>query len=605
MVPDYISFSNVMKYRRKVELDLTGLRVVGIAGANESGKSTILDVLAYNGFGRTARDGLREVDLIADPGTGDLVTQVKWRFPDSSILEIERGRTRKNEPILNVAGLQTRNPTEAEEAIARKVRMTFADFRQLTYFAQGQVHAFMEGDKREALSRWTQGLAVWSALEVGARGRLDRVEGKLSAAGARANRLEEMMEQQTQYATRQRQAEAAAIAAENELQRLQIKLDGLTEAAVTARARRARGVESASKVEDAVDNARQMEREAANAKGRLEGKRLDLKKVAAGRCPMLGIACGALKEARVNEVANAEEAVRRAEVTSIRMVEQRDALLAEVEALRRSASNVKGLSKREDEIIAKYADLVRWRAEVTKNMHAAARELAEAVVARQEAESAGEALEDAQVEVSALEAEAARWQFLRAMCGKAGVPSQIIDGELALVQAKCNWVLSKLGADKEVVFRGYKELAGYERSCPYCAAEAWHGGKCRDCGKPRPHKRREDLTVTVVEGGRERPFASQSGGAKVLVSFAVRFAAALFYSSVAGIPMRFASIDELFGMLDPERRRAMMRLVVGGMSTEFGLERQVVVSHHEDVVGSIDNLLLVRSTPAGSVVDWA
>jgi exonuclease SbcC len=110
--------------------------------------------------------------------------------------------------------------------------------------------------------------------------------------------------------------------------------------------------------------------------------------------------------------------------------------------------------------------------------------------------------------------------------------------------------------------------------------------------------------VTVISGDKRRSFSLESGGAKVIQSFAARLACALFLSAMKGTPMKMVMLDEIAQMLDESNRRRVMDLIVGGLSSEFGLEQILVVSHHQDVVGAIDNLLHVRRERGTSVAEW-
>jgi len=590
-----------MRYRSRVDLDLSGRSVIGIAGDNEVGKSTILDVLAYNAYGRTARDGLRDVDLISRPGDGDMVTQVVWRFPDSSTLEIERGRTRKNTPVLSVAGITTRNAAEAEEAIRSKVRASFDDFRALTYFAQGQVNGFMEGNKREYLSRWTAGLVTWDRIAQRAKDRRVLCEADLIAARTREEAAEQLADTVSQAAALCRQAKAAAAAATDRYEAAQRRLDALSDKAARARAviqgrREAREHldylrQATVGAVDGVHRAQAVAKEAVSSADSAKG----------GVCPILSIDCVALAAYKGEKL---RAAARKARSALVRAQEQARYAKDAVDRCEAQLRSIRRATGEEKELVRSLADARVQRREADSLRKEAVADLSDARAQYAAAVAAGEQAEELGCEVARLEEEVSRWLFLQTMCGRNGIPAQIVEAELGEVEARCNWVLQRMGVDKEIVFRGYKLLAGYEKECG-CGGSRWHKSRCVDCGEPRQRKRKDDLTVTIIEQGEERPFASQSGGAKVVVSFAVRLAAALFYGSMVGIPMRLAMLDEVFGMLDASRRKALLQLALGKLASEFSLTRQLIVSHSEDVVGAIDALLLVKSVGGESIVEWA
>jgi len=214
-------------------------------------------------------------------------------------------------------------------------------------------------------------------------------------------------------------------------------------------------------------------------------------------------------------------------------------------------------------------------------------------------------LEEQKDLVEAAEVECRQWSFVRYMCGKKGVPSLIVSQELQKVEEKCNWILERLGYEKRIRFAGQRKLKEFEKVCPVCGGEKWRKKRCTSCSNPRPHKMRDEPTITVVDGKFERPFALESGGAKVLQSFAVRLACSMFVSNMSGIPLRMVILDETFAMLDSRNRRKLLALVVDKLSTTFGLQQQFVVSHHEDVTSAVSDLLVVSKERGASVARWA
>jgi len=70
------------------------------------------------------------------------------------------------------------------------------------------------------------------------------------------------------------------------------------------------------------------------------------------------------------------------------------------------------------------------------------------------------------------------------------------------------------------------------------------------------------------------------------------------------MPLRMVMLDETFAMLDSQNRRKMLALVVGKLASEFGLERQFVVSHQEDITDAVEDLLIVTKERGSSNVRW-
>ena len=137
-----------------------------------------------------------------------------------------------------------------------------------------------------------------------------------------------------------------------------------------------------------------------------------------------------------------------------------------------------------------------------------------------------------------------------------------------------------------------------------CGHSTWAKGKCKHCGQARTKARKEEPTVTILDGLSERPFELESSGAQVLQSFAVRLACSLFLSSMTGVPMQMVMLDEVFAMLDKHNRQSLMSLVTEKLASEFGLKQQFVVTHHDDVISGFDHLLMVKKVGGTSLAEW-
>jgi DNA repair exonuclease SbcCD ATPase subunit len=287
-----------------------------------------------------------------------------------------------------------------------------------------------------------------------------------------------------------------------------------------------------------------------------------------------------------------------------RQKREAEARKVEVEAALEKVSRklVKGTLGR---LRAELAEAKRALNTANRSLHSAQEIRAAAKMRLENAEEAEGFVAKLAGEIERKERKVSALQFLSYMCGKRGLPAQIIEGELQRIEGRCNWVLERLDYQKRVKFLPYKELSGYERVCPACGGEVWYKNTCKGCGEPRPHKRKDDPTIVVLDGEIERAFALESGGAQVLQSFAVRLAGGMFVSSMTGVPMRMVMLDEVFAHLDASNRQKLMALVISKLSSVFGLEQQLVVSHHDDVVNAVDDMLVVTRERGSSVVHWA
>lgn len=594
MIIESISLQNFMGYKKPCRIEFKRRKVVGIVGNNEAGKSSILQAISYLLYGKT-RAG-REVDLIHDSGKGNLVVGGVVRLPDNQALEIERGRTRSNEPILTVAGFQGKKP-ELKEYIAEQVALPYDDFISLSYFQQGDIHQFMDGDKRAYFQRWTSSLRVWKEMEALAKDRVGIFESealhtrdKLERAKSFVATSDHVKQEGQQLKKALKVAEKDADTTEKKVQDLRVKLAS---------------ADRKQEIEEALGHTRRMIQgvKEDSRRAKLNALRIEeeLQKLSEGVCPVLGTFCKDLEESSLTQRVLLDGRLQEIQKRLRGMESQKEDLLEQAGRFEEQIESLLPPKELSDDLAL--ARSLHKKAK--KELRLAQQRYADARSRWRGIQEAKERLADLEHEEQEHNEELRRWAFIRYMCGNGGIPALLLDQELDRVEEKCNWVLERLDYPKRVKFSGYKELASFEAICPYCGSAKWYKQECKTCGTPRPKKRKDEPLVTVLDGDKERPFALESGGAQVLQSFAVRLACSLFVSNMTGIPLRMVMLDEVFAMLDADNRRKLMALVVDKLSAEFGLRQQLVVSHHEDVVNLVDDLLVVSRERGGSVANWA
>jgi exonuclease SbcC len=593
MIIGKLNLRNFMGYRDPCELDFSGRKTIGIVGQNESGKSTILQAISYALYGKTLAE--REVQLISDGATADMVVECEVLLPDGRSLEITRGRNRSNSPIIKLAGAQGK-ATDVAAMVQEELRLAYQDFISLTYFVQGDLHQFMEGNKREYFQRWTRGLARWRTFEDQAKQAAHQLEK------ARQARIIERQAAEEVWATR-KDAQRCLDEAKESVQRLEASVEDARQYYLQCQMKvdaHKMGADLKDTMKVLANQARDLNRQLVRADQEVNNLRRELKQISGGRCPLLDIDCEDLKLAGQNQKANAEFKLAEAKRNQDAIEKQfraNEARLAKVER-KAAADPIHKLKQKLDN--AKYE-----LAACEKDLKTAQATLARSEMSLETIKEAKRKLDSLKGDDAALETDLRQWRFVQFMCSKDGVPSMLIEQELARVEERCNWVLERLEYPKRIRFSGYRELQSFERVCPLCGGEKWHKQICSGCGATRPRKRQNDPTITILQGEHERPFALESGGAKVLQSFAVRLAGSLFHAAMTGIPFKMIMLDEVFGMLDATNRQKLMTLVIDKLASEFGLAQQFVVSHQEDVINAVDDLLVITKERGSSKAQWA
>lgn len=592
MIPEFLALDGFIGYQRRTELDFSGRKTIGVTGPNQVGKTSLLHAISYALYGRTLAQ--RDEQLIND-FRDDMVVELRVTLPGKT-LEITRGKTSKNEAICKVAGFRTRKASEAARYIAEELRLSYKDFVGLSYFQQGDIHGFMGGDKRAYFTRWTASLGRWETLEGAASQREKHAARELDALDVQQNNAKRVLENAEEMRAEERAARAGLAKAKADAELLHEAVKKLQ-----TQETRSESQESLKQAIDTLrDQLRTLDRQS-EASGRQEAAlQKQIAQEAEGVCPLLNIECGDLTDASRKRKAVLHQQVRE--------------IQEQAEELQRQRENVVRQGKRLNKRIV-HSPIAQIKADLKKSkrdLNDANRELQNATRRLGRAEQQLDAIETAEQqlvgigkEMRDVRAKLHRSQFLRFMCGKNGIPATIIEGELAHVEERCNWIFDRLDYPKQIRFKGYRELGGFERICPVCGASSWHSERCKECGSKRPRKRKEEPTVTIVEGSVERPFELESGGAKVITSFAVRLASGLFVSAMTGAPLDMIILDEVFAFLDRSNRAKIMAMVIDKLSTEFGIKRQFVISHEDDITHTIDDLIIVRKERGSSVAQWA
>lgn len=196
------------------------------------------------------------------------------------------------------------------------------------------------------------------------------------------------------------------------------------------------------------------------------------------------------------------------------------------------------------------------------------------------------------------------WKFISFMYGKNGIPSSIINETLQEVQDETNLILEKLGAPLSIEFSSLKELKQWEERCIVCGKlfEPREKG-CGDCGSRREKKVKDELSLRIYEGDKETDFDQDSGGGKVLISVAIRFALMRMLIRKSNSKIRFVVLDEVFGMLDKVYRKSMLDLIVDFVINELNMEQVFIISH-TDISDLVEDIITITRHKDYSLFSW-
>jgi len=184
-----MEIENFMRFR-KVELDFTGKKIIGIVGShfgnfnksNRACKSGLIEAILYNLYGKSRTE--TETKLINWHYKDDMFVKCSYEIHGKTIT-IKRGRTLKNKPILEVTGVEYASKKEVQEEIDALFGQGYEDFIRLNYFLQADINNFMNSkpaEKSRYLTKWQN--INWDQEFDYCKGKLNEIKTELEKYNA-------------------------------------------------------------------------------------------------------------------------------------------------------------------------------------------------------------------------------------------------------------------------------------------------------------------------------------------------------------------------------------------------------------------------------------
>jgi exonuclease SbcC len=200
MIPIRLKLQNFMSYKY-VQLDFSGLHTFCLAGANGSGKSTILDAMTWALFGEARA---RNEDLIR---LGEEEARVEFKFSlENSIYSILRsyrkGRGGSQTSLEfqvqfenQFRALSGRGVRPTQEKIEEVLRMNYKNFVHSSFILQGQADAFTKckPSERKAILSDILELGQYEKLQELAKKEVQLISAKIEQLWEGREKLEEQV----------------------------------------------------------------------------------------------------------------------------------------------------------------------------------------------------------------------------------------------------------------------------------------------------------------------------------------------------------------------------------------------------------------------------
>lgn len=238
MIPLKLEITNFLSYRQTAILDCAGLHLACIAGANGSGKSSILEAMTWALFGksrsRTDEDIINRLALRQGDGA-----EIRFTFSlEGAIYRVVR-RKRANgraqlefqlaadESLSQWKTLSEGKLRETEQAIENTLRMSYDIFTNASFFLQGKADEFTNqtAARRKEILAELLGVSRWNTYKEMVGERRKQVKNDLFLTDARleenAAELGEQAQREAELAAAQARARdmAAQLAAQEALLR--------------------------------------------------------------------------------------------------------------------------------------------------------------------------------------------------------------------------------------------------------------------------------------------------------------------------------------------------------------------------------------------------
>ena len=200
-----------------------------------------------------------------------------------------------------------------------------------------------------------------------------------------------------------------------------------------------------------------------------------------------------------------------------------------------------------------------------------------------------------------------RLEYIAKMFSRTGIPADEIDNAFQEIQDDINYILKKLDCGLTVCFRPDKELNAWEGacSCGFTYPKGYRKSTCEDCESPRLKKRKDEISLKILENGEEADFDMDSGGGKTIISYAIRIALTMLKRRQNKARLNMLFLDEVDSALDSHLASTITSSITNILTKELGYDQIIMVSHKEEIKNSVPNILEVTRFENYSKVRFA
>jgi len=215
MIPLMLSLRNFMCYRETdPPLDLRGIHLACLAGANGHGKSTLLDAMTWALWGKTRAKSLDDIITL---GQDDMEVQFEFALAGNHYRVI-RKRTRGRSTSLELqikngdtfASMSEPTVTATNDKISSILKMDYETFINSAYLVQGRADEFTMRTpaERKRILGEILGLAIYDEYEQRAKDKGREAAAREAQVAARLAEIDRELEHEARYVAELAQAQA-------------------------------------------------------------------------------------------------------------------------------------------------------------------------------------------------------------------------------------------------------------------------------------------------------------------------------------------------------------------------------------------------------------
>lgn len=207
MIPVKLELLNFLAYRNPDPLDLTGIHMACLVGANGAGKSSLLDAITWSVWGKARAHSDNE--LIHGE---EIEMQVRLTFLlEGNQYRVTRYRSRKGQgsSLLTLEvqdGDAWRSMSEStiratQDRILSLIRLDYDTFINSAFLVQGRADEFTSktATQRKAILSEILGLDLWTAYEERVKGRIKAIDQEQGQIDAQVGEIDTELAREGQY----------------------------------------------------------------------------------------------------------------------------------------------------------------------------------------------------------------------------------------------------------------------------------------------------------------------------------------------------------------------------------------------------------------------